>query len=353
MFDLSKISYRVVAVTSDGEQLDLTDVTHGLGWSEAEKELSAVITLKLSNSDFGGKNISELVVPFTPIIIYAGIEGSFAEVIRGNVQKWGLRESNSEQYVEITARDEVQALRRNQAEYYFVAGHTSNAIIGKILGDWGVTYESQVQDVTHAKKVYRKQYLIDMLEDVLVDVKEKGGGTFFIRAKEGSVQLIPRGTNETIYHFDVEDNLVRTEESFDVSAIVTRVLVVAKGTEEGHQKIESTVDGKVELGVRQVIYERDSKTTLQEAEKAAKKILEEQGDAKHDLSIESPDLPALRKGDRIRVRGSNEQDMFYFIKSIRHNAANQKMTLTLDEDKERNAAYDTAHQDESSSSAPP
>lgn len=33
MFNLDKISYRVVAVTPDGEQLDITDATHGLGWS--------------------------------------------------------------------------------------------------------------------------------------------------------------------------------------------------------------------------------------------------------------------------------------------------------------------------------
>ena len=33
MIDLNKVEYRVVAVTPDGQQLDLTDITHGLGWS--------------------------------------------------------------------------------------------------------------------------------------------------------------------------------------------------------------------------------------------------------------------------------------------------------------------------------
>lgn len=33
MIDLNKVEYRVVAVTTDGKQLDLTDITHGLGWS--------------------------------------------------------------------------------------------------------------------------------------------------------------------------------------------------------------------------------------------------------------------------------------------------------------------------------
>lgn len=349
MLDLNKVEYRVVAVSPDGQQFDLTDITHGLGWSEAEKELSAKITLKLANADFGGKNISESVQPFTPIFIYAN--GS--EVIRGTVQTWGVRETNGELFLNITAADEVQALRHNQDYFYFTDGHSSTAILEEILGKWNVPHELQIQEVTHAKKVFNKKYLIDMIEEVLEDIKEKDGGVYFVRAKGGVVQIIPRGTNETTYHFDIDDTLVRAEEDFDVSAIVTRVLVVAKGKEEGHQSIEATLDGKTDLGVRQVIYERGNKTTLEEAQKAAEKILKEQGDAKHDLSIEAPDVPDLRKGDRIRVRGSNQQDLYYFVKSIRHNAASQKMTLDLDEDKEKNSAYDTAHQDESGSSTPP
>ena len=89
--------------------------------------------------------------------------------------------------------------------------------------------------------------------------------------------------------------------------------------------------------MRQIIYERSDKTSLEEAETAAKKILEEQGDAKHEVSIEAPDIPTMRKGDRIRVRSSTGEG-YFFIKSIRHNAATQKMTFELDEDKEKNPA---------------
>lgn len=33
MLDLSKLVYRLVAVTPEGQQLDLTDVATALGWS--------------------------------------------------------------------------------------------------------------------------------------------------------------------------------------------------------------------------------------------------------------------------------------------------------------------------------
>lgn len=356
MIDLSKLRYDVVAVAADGTQLNLTDITSGLGFSEGEKELSAKITLKVANVAYNGKHISDFVQPFTPIIVFADMGAGSVEVMRGTVQKWELTETNREVFLNLEAADEVQALRANQDDFYFTDGHSSSAILNEILGKWGVPHEIQITDGKHAKKVYRKKYLADMVADVLKDLKEKGGGVYFVRANKGVVQIIPRGTNETIYHFDIDDNLIRTKESFDVSKLVTRVQVVAKQKTEGHQKIEATIDGKTNLGVRQIIYTRGDKETAAEAETAAKKILDEQGDAKRKTSIESPDVPTLRKGDRIRVRSSAGEG-YFFVKSVRHDATRMKMTMELDEDKDFNAAqgisFDTARNDESNSSSPP
>ncbi|MBQ4494587.1 MAG: hypothetical protein II968_02360 [Selenomonadaceae bacterium] len=325
---------------------------------EGEKELSTKIQFKLAASaTLKGKSVMELVRPFTPVFIYVDMGDGFQEVTRGTIQKYGLIESNSEFYLDLEAADETQALRHNQDHFFFFTeDHGSTAIVEEILNKWGVPHEIQITDVKHAKKVYNNRYLSDMLTDVLKDIKEKDSGVYFIRAKDGVIQIIPRGTNETVYHFDVASNLVRVNESFDVSNIVTRVLVVAKSREEGHQSIEATVDGKTEYGTRQVIYTRPDKESLEEAEKAAKKILDEQGDVKRKTSVEAPDLPTFRKGDRVRI-GSSVGEGYFFVKSIRHNAVSQKMTFELDEDKEKNKSvgvnYDTGAGDESNSSAPP
>lgn len=356
MIDLNKVRYAVVVVTKDGAQLDVTDVCSALGWSEGEKELSAKITLKLANAEYGDKTIAEIVQPFTPVIVYADMGAGSEEVIRGTVSKFELVESNKDWYIQVECADEAQALRANQDDFYFTDGHSSSAILNEILNKWGVTTEIQISDGTHAKKVYRKKYLSDMIADVLKDLKEKGGGVYFVRAKEGVVQIIPRGTNETVYHFDLDDNLVRVKESFDVSKSVTRVQVVGKQKTEGKQRVESTVDGHTDWGTRQIIYTRGDKETLAEAETAAKKILDEQGGINRKVSIEAPDLPTMRKGDRIRVRSSVGEG-FFFVKSIRHDAAARKMTLEVDEDKAKNSeaglSYDTAHTDESGTSTPP
>ena len=88
--------------------------------SEGEKELSAKITLKVANSTFEGKQMAELIRPFTPIFIYATMDGDKSEeVIRGTVTEWQLVETNREFYLQLEAADEAQALRKNQGEFFF------------------------------------------------------------------------------------------------------------------------------------------------------------------------------------------------------------------------------------------
>ena len=356
MINLAKLEYRVHVILRGGSQLDVTSLTTGLGFSEGEKNLSLKIQLKLANAEYKGGTLFEQIQPLTPVFIYSNPSGEFEEVARGNVAKIKFVESNGDLYLDLETNDEAHALRENQDNFYFTDGHSSSSILEEILNKHGVPHEIQIQDATHSKKVYRKKYLSDSIADVLKDLKEKGGGVYFVRAKEGVVQIIPRGTNETVWHFDLDNSLIKVQESFDASKVVTRVQVVGKEKTEAHPRIESTIDGKTQYGTRQVIYERGNKETAGEAETAAKKILEEQGDIKRQTTIDAPDVPTLRKGDRIRIRSSTGTG-YFFVKQINHNAVTQRMTCELDEDKDTNSAqglsYDTSHSNEYNSSSPP
>ena len=331
MLDLNRVEYRVTCVSSDGKQLDLTPISTGLGWSEGAKELAAKITLKVAICEIDGKNITELVKPFTQIIVFADTDNGdgFVEVCRGKIQKITFSESHGEFYLDIEAADEANELRHNQANFFFTDGHNSSAIIKEVLSKFGVDGKIDVVDVKHSKKVYRKKYLCDIIEDVLKDIREAGKGEFFIRATGGKIEIIKRGDNSTVWHFDIDENILKVSETFDASKLVTKVKVVGKSKDEGHPAIEQTVNGKTEYGERAIIYERPNNETSGDAEKAAQKILKEQGDIKRNVRIESPDVPTLRKGDKIRVRSSLGTS-FYFVKSVNHNAVTRKMNCELD-----------------------
>ena len=357
MIDSAKIIYSVVAITKDSRQLNITDSVVSLSWSEGEKELAAKINLKVANATFEDKPLAQYLVPFVQIIICADDGEGSQEVMRGSIQKLQFVESNKDFYLQIECADEVQALRRSQDDFFFSDDHNARTIIEDILKAHGVKYEIKIESsVKLGKKVYRKKYLCDALADVLKDLKEKSGGIYFIRAKGGVIEIIPRGTNATIYHFDIADNAVKVAESFDASKLVTRVKVVGKQRTEGKQHVDSIVDGRTDCGVRQVIYERPDKETAAEAETAAKKILDENG-VKRETKLDAPDLPTLRKGDRIRLTSSTGTG-FFFVKSIHHDAAQMKMKLDLDYDKDYSEAqglpvYELAKTDESASSEAP
>lgn len=357
MLDLSRLEYRVTCIAPDGHQLDLTPISTGLGFSEGAKELSAKIQLKVAVTDVNGRSITEIVKPFTQILVFADTGDGFNEVVRGKIQKISLTETNREFYLDIEATDEAAELRKSQDNFFFTDGHNSTAILNEILSKHGVPAEIHVADIKHAKKVYRGQYLCDMIADVLKDIRERGGGEYFVRATGGVVEIVKRGENQTVWHFDVDDNLTKVSESFDASKTVTKVKVVGKSKAEGHPSIEQTVSGRTDLGERQIIYERPHTESAGDAEKSAHKILDEQGEPKRKVTLEAADVPTLRKGDKIRVKSSLGTS-FYHVKSIRHNCVNHTMTLELDYAKSTdrsvlNQIFSLAEGTESDSSEPP
>ena len=349
MIDISKISYRIVGVMEDETQIDLTPISTKLGWEEGENELAARVSLKIYNGEYQGKLISEIVQPGMPLFIYYSIDGGeYEEAVRATVEKWHPSFSNEQSVLDITAYDMLNALRHNQDNKHYREGTGTKAIITDILDSWGIPYDYQGPDEQHGKTDFKRRYHSDMILTALKEAKQKGVGAYFVRAKEGVVQIIPRGTNETVYHFDELDNAVSVSDSFDASKIVTCVIIVGKSDEEGHQAVEATVNGKTEYGHRQIIYEMPKDKSLSEATKTANEMLKEKGSLDRKTTLTAPDLPLLRKGDKIRVRAATVNG-FFFVKSIRHNAEDQRMTLDIDEDKEDNSSeIDTNASDESS-----
>ena len=359
MLDLANVKYRVTCLCSDSTQLDLTDISTGLGYSEGAKELSVKIQLKIcADVQVNGKNISEFVKIGCTIFVFADVGDGFKEVTRGKIVKQKLIESNREFFLDVEAEDEAASLRKSQDDLFFTDGHSSTAILEEILSRWNVPNSISVKSIKLGKKVYRKKYLSDMIADVLNDLREKGGGDFFVRATGGNVEIVERGTNSEVYSFDIAENVLKVTETLDASKVVTKVKVIGKTTDEGHPAVEQTVEkNSATYGTHQAIYHRGEHENLDEATKAAKKILDEQSDAKRKVSIETVDVPFLRKNDRIRLTSSFGTS-FFFVKSIRHDTVNRKMTLELDADKSAdknllNQAFDVAESSSSDSSDAP
>ena len=117
---------------------------------------------------------------------------------------------------------------------------------------------------------------------------------------------------------------------------------------EGRQPVEAVLDGLTQHGIRQRIQNRAEDDSLATAKSAAQEILDEQGKPTRTIVLESPDVPVIRKGDKVHVRAGTLNG-YYFTKSVRHDAASRSMTMELELEEESKA---TPTQTAAAASAP-
>lgn len=327
--DISAVTYQVKAVTADGATLDLTPVTSHLGWEEGARELATRVSLRVADCDVNGKLLSSLVVPGTPLTVFATFNGAQRELVAATVEKWTARHGNGESVLELECYDRAHALTKSQDYAYFSEGHSTAQMLGDILGKWGVPFAFKGGGTQHNKIAFKRQTLADMVQRLLDDVKKKTGEVLFLRWKDGQLEITPRGANETVYYFAKDSNAISAKDSLDMGNLVTRVLIVGKEKTEAHPPVLATLDGKTEFGVRQMIVEHEKSKDLSETRKVAEEMLKEHGSLERTSSVDAPDVPTMRKGDKVCVRAGTLDGDFY-VRAVRHNAADRRMTLDLD-----------------------
>lgn len=335
MLDISKIKYKVFLQRENGEQLDITEPTTGLTFEENEGELAQRVSLTLANITHKGQRLSSLAKPNCYVIIKAEMGGETAdEVARGKIVEWTPSRSASKDEIGLTAYDELLDLQKSQDNRYISAGVSTKTALMGIFNDWGIGVEKyDGPTVTHAKTTFKNQYLSDIILELLDTAHKHGARRCIVRANKGKVSVIPRASNETIYCFEEANNLELVKYKLSTSEMVTVVKVVATEDEDKRQAVEAIINGKTEYGKRQKIYVRDDDDTLATATAAAKEILAEEGEPEETMSIKAPDVPTIRKGDKIKITTAVYAGYAVVI-SISHDASSHSMTVGVEKYKE-------------------
>lgn len=292
---------------------------------------------------YGGSRISSLAQPGCIVVIIADWGTASEEVARGTIVEWepDLKGSGSSTF-DVTAYDELFNLQQSQDNRYYAAGTGTKSAITAIFTDWGIPVEKyDGPDVAHAKTLFKGEYLSDILLQLLDDAAKKGAAKCVIRATKGKVSVLPKGSNKTIYHFDEDTNVTVSRDKISTANLVTRVKVVGKEDSEGRQPVEAVLDGLTQYGIRQRIHNRPEDDSLATAKAAAQEVLDEQGNPTRDLVLEAPDVPPIRKGDKIHVKAGTLNG-YYIVKAVRHNAANRSMSMELETETAVKAATATA-----------
>lgn len=328
MIDISKIKYRLVVMTESKKQYNIKEFVEDLGWEENDGELAVRISFTAKNEKTSAGLISSLAKPGCLVGVFATDGSIDEEVARGYVTDWKPLLSGSKDKVDITCYDELYNLEESQDLIYYSSGIGTKSAITQIFDNWQIPTEKyDGPDVTHGKLAYKTESLADVLLDILDDAKKKGGGDAFIRAAKGKVSVLQWGSNKTVYHFEV-DNTKQVSHKMSTAGMITRVKVIGQEDDDGRSSVEAVVNGQTKFGIRQKIYVRGKDDSVSDAQSAAQDIINDKGQVDEEITVQSPDIPFVRKGDLVHITAGTLND-YYFVKGIRHDADSMSMTMDL------------------------
>lgn len=330
MIDVSKITYSLVFLSPSGGRVDLSPFLRSLGWEENDGELAVRLEAEIQNAQAGGKWLHQLVPLGGQVLLYADWGGGLQEIFRGTVFSWDYRTDPLGHFT-ITAYDQLIYLTKSKDDRYYKAGTTAKAIIQDIAKAWGIPLGTvQGPDTALAKQVFRGDTLADMITSVLAQAKKRGAGKWIVRSKQGKIDVIRPGQNNPVYSFAADTNVNSVEDHQDIEELVTRVKIVGAEDKEGKAPVVAKLDGKTEFGVLQeVVYQRQY-DNLAAAKSAAQDILKERGQPRKRRRVQAPDLPFLRKGDKVKVVAGTLNG-YYIVSSVTHDATNRVMTLEVED----------------------
>ncbi len=329
MIEAGTISYTVIAFTSKGVQLNITQAVKDLGWEEGEDELAMKMTFKMYDATYNGSKLSTLLGIGCVVAIKAKWEGSSSVVAQCNITECERSTSKSDEIFDVTAYDCLYNLQKSQDNVYYSKGKKTKSAIKAIFSSWGITLSSYSgPNVTHSKILYKNTYLGDIIRGILDDAKKKGGCSAIVRSTKGKVSIVKVGSNSTIYHFE-SSNAISSKYKISIADLVTRVKIVSSADDEGSTKVEAVVNGKTSYGIFQRIYNYSGSDSLSDAKEAAQEILDEKGEPEETSTVEAPDVPSVRKGDQVHLK-VGALNGFYVVKSIQHDATSGKMTMEVE-----------------------
>lgn len=251
-------------------------------------------------------------------------------VAMGNIVECERKVSKSDDIFNVVAYDNLFNLQKSSDNVYFAAGKKTKSVLTAIFESWGITISKYTgPDVAHKKILFKNKRLGDIIREVLDEAKKKGGVAAIVRSTELKIQVVAKGSNTEIYHFSGDVSTQATHKT-SIANLVTRVKIISSGKTDEAAKVEATVNGKTQYGVFQTIITNSKSDTLDDAKKEANEILEEKGSPKITSKLIAPDIPCIRKGDKIHAKVGSLNG-YYLVNSIQHNAKNGQMTMEIEE----------------------
>lgn len=328
----SKPEYTVYVV-SGSTKYNITPAIETIDISDQKKQIAKCVTIQLLNIKVGDKWIRSLLSVRDRVYMYANDGSRKKEVFRGYVWERASKTSLSDRTFQLKCYDNLIYFQESDHYAYFSAGKSTKAVCTSICGDWGVKLSYTYESITHSKLPLRGNLADIFTADLLDLVKDRTGKKYVILSEKDVMQIKTVGTNSTIYHFIAGKNAIQTQSVCTMDGMVTKVIILGKADDNDRQAIEATVSGKTsKYGTLQKTISRSENTSLADAKKEAKSIIDEDGKPKEEFELRATDIPWIRKGDKIYVN-AGDMSGYYIVNGIDRTIGGKKREMTMDVEK--------------------
>lgn len=333
MIDLAHTRYQLAALVEAGGRtgwLHLMDAVRTLSWEEQVDEFAMRLTAVLSNQRLPTGWLHQSLALGGHLVLRADWGTGWQEVFRGMIRRWGYTPNQAGE-LSLTAYDPLYSLLHSKDDRYYPEGTSGRTVLMDLASAWDLPIGTvEGPDVNLSRTVFRGQRLSSIIFDVLEQARKRGSGRLLMRSREGHLEIVRPGQNQPVYHLNA-DSLEHVDDHQDIETLVTRVRLLGAEDDEGRRPIVSEQDGHTEFGLLQEIVYADEFDTPAAAQKAAQEVLEERGKPRKRRSIKGPDLPWLRKGDRIHL-AAGTLDGYFLVSGIEHDATTRTMRVEVEDE---------------------
>lgn len=318
-----------VYCTSSGTKYNLTDVTESISFSDQQSQMAKTANINLANIKVGSSWLSKLLKVRDRVFIYADDGETKKEVFRGFIWTRSYKSALDERSLTLKCYDNLIYLQESEESEYFVKGKSTEDILKYLCNKWGIQLEYSYQSITHAKLALRGNLSDIITEDLLNLVRDRTGKKYVILSEQDKMQIKEIGSNSTVYTIKAGENALGTSSQCTMDGMVTKVVILGSAGDDEREPVEATVNGDTSTyGTLQKLIDRDENTPLAEAKKEAQSIIDENGKPFWEYGIEAPDIPWVRKGDKIKAE-AGDLTATYIVVGIDREISNTKKTMTL------------------------
>lgn len=319
-----------VYIVDGNTKYDITPAVTSLDFSEQKKQMAQSVNIGVANVQFKGKWLTSILKVRQRVFIHANDGTKSGEVFRGYVWTRSYKANVSDRDITLKCYDNLIYFQESQEAEFFPDGKNTKDVVAALCEKWGVKLEYSYESITHSKLALRGTLSDLFTADILDLVVDRTSKKYVIRSEQDTMKVLTVGQNSTVYKIVAAQNAATTRSECTMDGMKTKVVILGKAADDGREPVEATVAGKTDqYGTLQEIISRDENTSLADAKKEAQGVLKNKGEPFWEYEILTPDIPWIRKGDRVYVNAGDIANKELIVWSVSRSIDAKKKTMTL------------------------